>query len=63
MMFPIVVAMAAPAAPMWRTLIMNGSRMIFMTVPIMLPIMASRLEPSERTTKLAAADQMMNGAP
>ena len=25
MMFPIVVAMAAPAAPMWRTLIMNGS--------------------------------------
>ncbi len=34
---------------------------MFAIVPIMLPIMASLLAPSARTTKLAAADQMTNG--
>jgi len=36
---------------------------MFAIVPIILPIIASLLAPSARTTKLAAADQMINGAP
>ena len=44
-------------------LIKSGSSAMFKIVPIMLPIIASRLAPSALTTKLAAADQMINGAP
>ena len=59
----MVVAMAAPAAPCSRPETKTGSSTMFAIVPIMLPIMASLLAPSARTTKLAAADQMTNGAP
>ena len=55
--------MAAPAAPIPNPLINIGSKIILATVPIILPVIASRLAPSERTTKLAAADQIINGAP
>ena len=59
----MVVAIAAPAAPMPKPDIKIGSSTMFAMVPIMLPIMASRLAPSARTTKLAAADQIIKGAP
>lgn len=59
----MVVAIAAPAAPICNPLIITGSNTIFTIVPIMLPIIASLLAPSDLTTKLAAADQMINGAP
>lgn len=41
----------------------NCSYFICIYVPTMLPIIASLLAPSARTTKLAAADQMIKGAP
>ena len=56
MTFPIVVAMAAPAVPWPSTEIKIGSSSMFAMVPIMLPIIASRLAPSARTMKLAAAE-------
>lgn len=46
-----------------RPEINRGSNTIFAMVPTMLPIIASLLAPSARTTKLAAADQMIKGAP
>ena len=61
--FPIVVATADPTAPIPIPLINTGSNTILATVPIILPIIASLLAPSARTTKLTAADQMINGAP
>ena len=63
MTFPMVVAMAAPAAPMPKPDMKMGSSTMLAMVPIILPTMASRLAPSARTTKLAAADQMIKGAP
>ena len=62
-MFPMVVAIAAPVAPIPKTEMKTGSSTILAMVPIILPIMASRLAPSTRITKLQAADQMINGAP
>ena len=61
--FPMVVAMAAPAAPICSPVMNSGSSTMFAMVPTILPIMASLLAPSDRTTKLAAADQMIKGAP
>ena len=49
--------------PVPSTLIKMGSSTMLAMVPIMLPTMASRLAPSARTMKLAAADQMIKGAP
>ena len=59
----MMVAIAAPAVPCSSTEIKIGSSTIFAMVPIILPIIASRLAPSARTMKLAAADQIIKGAP
>ena len=57
------VARPAPAVPMWKTKISNGSQTRFSTAPVTSPIMAFMASPSKRRMLLRTKLPVMKGAP
>ena len=62
-MFPITVAIAAPAAPKPSTEIKIGSRMIFTTEPNTVPAMDAVANPSVLSRLDGVSATIINGAP
>ena len=48
MIWPMIVASAAPAMPMWKVKMNSGSRIVFKTAPVSVHSMEKRGLPSAR---------------
>ena len=61
--FPITVAIAAPAVPIPKVKINIGSKTIFTIVPIIPPIIDALAPPSPRTVWPKALENKITGPP
>ena len=63
MICPMMVASAAPAIPMWKPKINNGSSMVLRTAPVRVHIMEKRGLPSARIRLEPPVVRIRNGNP